>query len=362
MRFKYAVRHLKCRKEFLIREKLARAFAARKKYKFWSEVRQLNQSCAPSIDGTSNIQQIADLFSSKFAGILNKHSSSPLNPLLSQIQSSLSSSMFQDLYFTDDDVTEAIGLLKPKKSGAGCVTSEHLRFSHSVIALPLSQLFTSIVRHGYMPALLRDSILVPVPKSNKDGSVSHNYCPIALSSTLSKVLEWLILYYSEFFVSSHLQFGLHSSTSLCTGVVKNVMSHYIQHGSSVYGFFLDASKAFDLVDHTILFRKLLDRGLPLLVVCFCYLGIALKNVMFSGVPVSLHHLGFLMEFVRVVFFLLSSLLFIWMVYCLNWLSVVLVVIGKICLLGVFVMLTTLFTCSMSLCSKNYVENLLQICH
>ena len=64
--------------------------------------------------------------------------------------------------------------------------------------------------------------------------------------------------------------------------------------------------------------------------------------MFSGVPVSLHHLGFLMEFVRVVFFLLSSLSFIWMVYCLNWLRVVLVVIGKICLLGVFVMLTTLF--------------------
>ena len=197
LRFKYAVRRLKRRKDFLIREKLARAFAARKKHKFWSDIRRLNhvkKSCAPSIDGTSNIQQIADLFSSKFAGILNKHSSSPLNPLLSQIQSSLSSSMFQDLYFTDDDVTEAIGQLKPKKSGAGCVISEHLRFSHSVIALPLSQLFTSIVRHGYMPALLRDSILVPVPKSNKDASVSHNYRPIALSSTSSKVLEWLILY------------------------------------------------------------------------------------------------------------------------------------------------------------------------
>ena len=77
LRLKYAVRRLKRRKDFLVREKLARAFAARKKYKFWSEVRRLNhvkKSCAPSIDGTSNIQQIADLFSSKFAGILNKHS------------------------------------------------------------------------------------------------------------------------------------------------------------------------------------------------------------------------------------------------------------------------------------------------
>ena len=76
--------------------------------------------------------------------------------------------------------------------------------------------------------------------------------------------------YSEFFTSSHLQFGFkpHSSTSLCTGVVKNVVCHYIRSGSSVYGCFLDASKAFDLVDHSILFHKLLERGLPLLVVRF----------------------------------------------------------------------------------------------
>ena len=49
-------------------------------------------------------------------------------------------------------------------------------------------------------------------------------------------------------------------------MVKNVVSHYIHSGSSVYGCFLDASKAFDLVDHNILFKKLLDRGLHPVVV------------------------------------------------------------------------------------------------
>ena len=114
----------------------------------------VKKSCAPSIDGISDPPHIADLFSSNFAGILNKHSSPSPNHLLSQIQSSLSSSPSEDLCFTEDDATEAIFWLKSKKSGAGCVTSEHLKFSHNVIALPLSQLFTLIVHHGYMPSLL----------------------------------------------------------------------------------------------------------------------------------------------------------------------------------------------------------------
>ena len=47
-----------------------------------------------------------------------------------------------------------------------------------------------------------------------------------------------------------------------TAAVKNVVSWYMHNGSYVLGCFLDASKAFDLVDHGVLFQTLLDRGLP----------------------------------------------------------------------------------------------------
>ena len=46
-------------------------------------------------------------------------------------------------------------------------------------------------------------------------------------------------------------------------MVKSVISKYIHNGSAVLGCFIDASKAFDMVDHGILFQKLLDIGLPL---------------------------------------------------------------------------------------------------
>ena len=179
--------------------------------------------------------------------------------------------MLQDVSFTEEEVFDAINQLNPSKSDSHGIFSEHLKSCCSVIALPLSLFFTAIVRHGHMPQLLRDSTLVPVPKNNKDASVSTNYRPIALLSTLSKVLEQLILCkYSNIFTSNHLQFGFKpgSSTSLCTGMVKNIVSRYIHNGSSVLGCFLDASKAFDSVDHGILFKKLSDRGLPLAVVRF----------------------------------------------------------------------------------------------
>ena len=124
---------------------------------------------------------------------------------------------------------------------------------------------------GIQPECFCDSIIVSVPKGNKDLSKSSNYCPIALSSNFSKILERVILsLYQPFFSTSVLQFGFKPghSTTLCSAMVKNVVSRYIHNGSPVLGCFLDASKVFDLIDHGILFDTLMKGGLTFPIVRF----------------------------------------------------------------------------------------------
>ena len=61
--------------------------------------------------------------------------------------------------------------------------------------------------HNALHAVIRGFI----PKSGKDISSSQNYRAIALATSLSKVLEHLILKkYSSFLSTSHLQFGFKS--------------------------------------------------------------------------------------------------------------------------------------------------------
>ena len=130
-----------------------------------------------------------------------------------------------------------------------------------------------------MPHCFQDCVLIPVPKKHKDVTCSSSYCPIALAPSLNKTLEHLILIkYSTFLHTSPLQFGFKpgSSTTLCTGVVKNIISRYIHRGSSVYGVFLMLVKHLILSITVFCFKNSLIVVYLFLLFASCHHGTALK--------------------------------------------------------------------------------------
>ena len=142
-------------------------------------------------------------------------------------------------------MSEALDKLRTNKQDGSQLSSNHLLLAARVLDEFLSKFFTVIIRHGYMPKLLRNCTLIPIPNPGKDPSLSDNYRPIALAPNLSKVLEWCIL----------LQFGSCLSTSDCSLVLKVVSLLILVQVCLrtlllfTYGCFLDASKAFDRVSH-----------------------------------------------------------------------------------------------------------------
>ena len=74
------------------------------------------------------------------------------------------------------------------------------------------------------------------------------------------------LTFFESLTTSEHQFGFkkNSSTVHALHCLKSTVNHYVNNGSRVFCAFLDASKAFDRLVHSVLFLKLMDRNVPLI--------------------------------------------------------------------------------------------------
>ena len=263
--YKYVVRRAKQRQSHIASEKLGMALCNANISNFWKQVKAMKSSSpstSPVVDGYTNDSDISNNFQAKLANLLNSDDPRRRNALLQEFSKRISPLDLEDTFVSECIVSESLGL--DKSDGTG-LSSNHFFVAASVLAAPLSDLFTAVLRHGYMPSAVHNCILVPIPKPHKDPTVSDSYRPIALAPILSKVLEkCILLRYRSCFITSDLQFGFKRgfSTELCSGIIKNVITKYLHNGTNVFGCFLDASKAFDRVNHSLLFDMLLKRNIP----------------------------------------------------------------------------------------------------
>ena len=107
--------------------------------------------------------------------------------------------------------------------------------------------------HGFSTDSIIMGTMIPIPKNRKQSLCdSSNYMAIALSSILSKILDWIILIKEgSALCSAHLQFGFKKgmSTTQCTYSILETVNYYNFNKSNVFVLMLDASKAFNRVNY-----------------------------------------------------------------------------------------------------------------
>lgn len=205
---------------------------------------------------------------SNFSAILNSNVDvSKKQNVLEDIHASNSSFNYVSEGFSLYSIKEGIQKLKKgKASGKDNISAEHVIYAHDSLHRLLHVFFNAAIVHSYLPQSFMDTVISPIVKDKKgDLTSEENYRPVAVTCVISKLLEILLLgKYGSFFTSTDHQFGFKNkhSTDTCIFTLKEVVNYYNSHDSPVYVAFLDASKAFDTVNHWILFDKLTARGLP----------------------------------------------------------------------------------------------------
>ena len=129
------------------------------------------------------------------------------------------------------------------------------------ITNPLSKIFNKSLSYGIFPDLLKIARIISIFKSG-DSSDPKNYRPISLLPSFSKILEQiiynrLISFFNKHDILHSFQHGFrtnHSTNSAIAEVLECITLALNKKILSLALFF-DVSKAFDSLDHQLLFAK-----------------------------------------------------------------------------------------------------------
>ena len=269
--FKYALRQCKYDEETLRADALAKKLANKSYDSFWKEVKFVNGAklqLPENIGDVHGAKDIANMWKEYFGEMFNLYGrNSPVSFQYSNAES---------IKITAEEVFEGVKMLSCGKSpGPDGLVSEHYKLASPKLYPIIARLISSMFVHGYMPENLIRSALVPIVKNKcKSLTAKDNYRPVALANTFTKIIEHVIIGRIDVYLwTSGNQFGFQkgASTDQCIYVLKELINSYLVSGSSKYCCFLDASKAFDRVNHGRLMTILLDRGVPDFIVrLLCY--------------------------------------------------------------------------------------------
>ena len=239
-----------------------------------------------------NRKTIANGFNKYFSNIGNELAKDIPN-VSKDPTSYISACMSNSIYLyptTESEVVKTINNLKNSSAGWDSIAPHTIKLTAVALCSPLTHLINLSFSSGYFPEEMKITKIIPLFKAN-DNMYLVNYRPIAVLSVFSKIFEKIMYKRLYNFIRKNnvlyeLQFGFleNHSTSMALSVIIDRISKALDDGETSIGVFLDFSKAFDTVDHNILFSKLEKYGIRGLALNWIksYLSEREQFVMFNG--------------------------------------------------------------------------------
>ena len=167
-----------------------------------------------------------------------------------------------------DEVTSIVLVLDDYKSpGYDELTNEVIKYVHDYIIDPLTYIINLSFNMGEVPDNIKIAKVIPIHKSGQKDVVS-NYRPVSVLPAFSKIFERLVYKRMTSFISINNilysnQYGFRENHSTYMAALKFVddVSFNLDKKISTVSLFIDLSKAFDTIDHSILLNKLYIYGI-----------------------------------------------------------------------------------------------------